>query len=172
MKKKKVISFTGSHGVGKSTTAGKMYTDYKINHPDKSVCLLCDMEADCRFPINSKTTTESQMWIFTNQIQKELEALYRFDVLITDRTVVDIIAYTYTAGLQDLAFAMLSLAEVHVSIYDEIYFKQINFNSFCFQDGIRDTTNSEFRSEVEKTLKEMYTQLIESDFIKGKLYYV
>lgn len=169
---KKVISFTGSHGVGKSTTAGIMYSDYKVNHRDKSVRLLCDLEADCMFPINSKTTVEAQMWIFTNQIQKELEALHRFDVLITDRTVVDIIAYTYAAGFQDLALAMLALAEAHVSIYDEIYFKQIEFNSFCFQDGIRDAEHPDFRAEVEKTLKDMYAQLTESEFIKGELYYV
>ena len=145
-----------------------MYVDCKVNHPDKSVRLLCDLEADCMFPINSATTKESQMWLLTNQIQEELEALYRFDVLITDRTVVDIIAYTYAAGFHDLAFSMLSLAEVHVSIYDEIYFKQIDFNSFCFQDGIRDADNSDFRLEVEKTLKDMYTQLTDAEFIKGK----
>ncbi len=172
MKTKKVIAFTGSHGVGKTAAADLVFADYQRGHPGKSVRLLCDLGADCRFPISTETTAEAQMWLFTNHIQKELEALGLFDVLIIDRTVVDIIAYTYAAGFQGLALAMLGLAELHVSIYNAILFKQIQDNPFCFQGGIRDTEHGAFRMDVERTLKDMYAKLIEDGFIAGKIYYV
>lgn len=169
---KRVISYTGSHGTGKSTAASQTYHGLKMLQPTASVRLFCDLEADCPFPINTNTTEEAQLWIFSNKIQAELFALSKFDILVTDRTIVDAIAYTYCAGFQDLACAMLGLAEQHVGHYTEINFKQIEQNPFCFPDGIRDAEAADFRLEVEKILKEMYIQLKSAGFITGSIYYV
>lgn len=169
---RRVISYTGSHGTGKSTAASQVYHELKIFQPTASVRLFCDLEADCPFPININTTEEAQLWIFSNQIQAELFALSKFDILVTDRTIVDTIAYTYCAGFQGLASGMLGLAEQHVGHYNEINFKQIKDNPFCFPDGIRDTEDVAFRMEVENVLLEMYRQLESEGFITGSIYYV
>ena len=169
---KRVISYTGSHGTGKSTAASQTYHELKMSRPTASIRLFCDLEADCPFPINTHTTEEAQLWMFSNQIQAELFALSKFDILVTDRTVVDVIAYTYCAGFQDLAAAMLGLAEQHVGHYNEINFKQIKDNPFCFPDGIRETETVDFRIEVENILTEMYKQLESEGFITGSIYYV
>ena len=163
------ISFSGTHGTGKSTAAAYEYRDYKIIHPDKSVCLLCDLEASCPFPINRETSEHAQSWLFANQIQQEIHAAKRFDAVITDRTIVDIVAYTYVAGFEALACAMLGYAEQHVRAYNTIVVKQIEFNSFCQADGIRDTDQG-FRAEVQVLLKDLYKQLKESGAIHGNLY--
>ena len=92
------IAFSGTHGTGKSTTAALEYHNQKIIHHGKSVILLCDLEALCPFPINRETTEQAQSWLFANQIQSEIQASSRFDVVVTDRTIIDIIAYTYVAG--------------------------------------------------------------------------
>jgi len=166
----KQIAFSGTHGTGKSTAAAKEYRDQKIFHPDKSVCLLCDLEAHCPLPINKETTDQAQLWLFSNHIRQEIAARARFDIVVTDRSVVDIIAYTYAAGFEELACAMLGFAEHHVQIYDEITVKQIQFNHHCHQDGIRDT-DQDFRARVETILKEMYQQLKKSGLIRGSLFY-
>ena len=170
--KKSVISYTGSHGTGKSTAAGKTYNELKIRHPTQSIRLLCDLEADCPFPINTHTTEEAQLWMFTNQIQAELVALSRFDTLVTDRTIVDIIAYTYCAGFQGLACAMIGLAEQHVGHYSEINVKRIEDNPYFHPDGIRDADNIAFRVEVESILIETYRQLESAGYLTGSVFYV
>lgn len=167
-----VLSSSGSHGTGKSTYAGQIYHEQKRKNPNASVRLLCDLEADCPYPINHDTTEQSQLWIFSNQIRAELFALSRFDILVTDRTVVDTIAYTYCAGFQELACAMLGLAQQHVGLYNEINFRQIKNNPFCYPDGIRETDDFAFRLQVECTLKEMYSELESEGFIAGTIYYV
>ncbi len=167
---KKHITFSGSHGTGKSTSAAKEYRDQKIFHPDKSVCLLCDLEAHCPLPINKETTDKAQLWLFSNHIRKEIEARDRFDIVITDRSVVDVIAYTYAAGFEALACSMLGFAEHHVSTYDEITVKQIKHNQYCHSDGIRETDPG-FRAQVETILKELYRDLKKAGSIRGSLFY-
>jgi hypothetical protein len=168
---KRVISYTGSHGTGKSTDASRTYYELKKSNPTASVRLFCDLEADCPFPINVNTTEEAQLWMFSNQIQVELFALSRFDILVTDRTIIDVIAYTYCAGFQGLTEAMLAVAEQYVGHYSEITFKQIKDNPYCFPDGIRDDDVG-FRVNVENTLIEIYKMLDLEGFIKGPIYYV
>lgn len=169
---KKVISYTGSHGTGKSTAAAQTYNKLKICHPTKSIRLLCDLEADCPFPINTETTEDAQLWMFSNQLQTELVALSRFDILVTDRTIVDIIAYTYCAGFQGLACAMLGIAEQYVGHYTEINFKKIEDNPYCFPDGIRDAENMAFRGGLESILIETYRQLDNAGFLAGVVRFV
>nr|WP_321399382.1 AAA family ATPase [uncultured Desulfobacter sp.] len=165
----KHISFSGTHGTGKSTAAAKEYIDQKIN-PEKSVCVLCDMEAMCPFQINEKTTEQAQDWLFANQILRETEARARFDIVITDRTIVDVVAYTYAAGFQELACRMLGFAEHHVQIYDEITIKQAKFNQHCHNDGIR-STDLDFRMQVETILKDIYRQFQHAGAIRGSVFY-
>lgn len=162
------ISFSGTHGTGKSTAAAYEYRNQKILHPDKSVYLLCDLEALCPFKINMETTEQAQSWIFARQIQQEIEAAARFDVVITDRTIVDVIAYTYVAGFEALACSMLGYAERHVEAYDSITVKQMEYNGYCHYDGIRDTDYG-FRAAVESMLKDLYKQLNDAGAIHGRL---
>jgi hypothetical protein len=168
---RRLIAYTGSHGVGKSTAAAAEYRNQKILYPPASVRLLCDLEADCPFPINQNATEQTQKWIFSNQVRRELDALSRFDVVVTDRTIVDIVAYTFVSGFQDLAMSMLSFAEQHISCYDEITFKQVKFNRFCHDDGIRDAEDTSFRGQVEMILMDLYSQLSRDGRLAGKIHY-
>ncbi|MBU0969354.1 MAG: hypothetical protein KKC20_01845 [Proteobacteria bacterium] len=157
--KARIIAYTGSHGVGKTDAALRAAADLKRANTGKSVKAFCDIEGGCPYFINRDTTRKAQMWLFTDRIRLELEVLARFDLLVTDRTVVDVAAYTYVAGFEDLATDMLALAGHHLAIYKEIRFKSILNNSFCFDDGIRDAVDQDFREKVEKVLVDMYAQL-------------
>ena len=157
----KITAFSGTHGTGKTTAAHRAVADLKIAHPDKTIKVLCDLEVECPYPINRNTTAEAQAWLFSNQITRELSALATFDMVVTDRTIVDVIAYTMAAGLDNLAGGMLSFAENYVSIYQEVFFKQIALNDFHYPDGIRETHDKDFRNQIEENLNWLYAHLFQ-----------
>ncbi len=158
------IAISGSHGTGKTTAAFQEATRQKILHPSESVAVLCEQSSLSPYPINKEGTEASQMWIFTRQIEQELEYLSKYDIIISDRTAVDAIAYTYIAGFHSLAAAMFDLVQTHISIYNKIIFHQIATNDFWHQDGIRETTDSKYRRDIETKLIELYRQLFQDDF--------
>ena len=153
------ISFTGTHGTGKTTSVLKTAYDYKLKYPNKNIDILTENAKHSPLPINKKATEESQLWIFTNQIQKEIAVLSKSDVLITDRTIVDSIAYTKRRGFDKLAEKKLELAKYYISTYNTIYLKLIKNNDYCFQDSLRVHDDSTFRQEIEDILIEYYKQL-------------
>ncbi len=165
--KGRVIAYTGSHGTGKTDAAMRAAADLNRARTGKSVKALCDLEGLGPFPINKKTSPASQMWLFADRIRQELDILARFDSLVTDRTVVDVVAYTYVAGFEAWATDMLPLAGRHLSIYGEIRFKTIANNNFWFDNGIRDAGDQAFREKTEKVVLDMYARLREGGYMAG-----
>lgn len=166
-----IRSFSGTHGTGKTTAALQCAQQEKIYNPDKSIHVLADLEAFCPFHINQAGSEKTQAWIFSNQIKAEMESMHRFDITVTDRTIVDVIAYTRALGFHDLAEGMLRYAEHHCQYYSSIHFKQIQFNRHCHGDGIRDI-DLEFRQEVETTMLEIYRLLENHGRLPGGMYRV
>jgi len=167
-----IISFTGTHGIGKTDAALNQGAELKRACPGKSVHVLHDLEAFCPFKINGDTTEAAQTWLFAQQIRAELSTLAVFDIVVSDRTLVDVIAYTYVAGFIDLADGMLAYARQHVKNYHRIYFKKIINNDHCHADGIRDAENKLFRQDVEDVLGQLYVDLVIGGQILGKLYFL
>lgn len=167
-----IVAMSGTHGTGKTTAAAQKFVDLKRNNPDKSVRLMHDLEADCPYPINQEGNPDTQAWLFANRIHKEMDNLSRFDLLVTDRTVVDIIAYTYVLGFQMLANSMMEYAGSHMHLYKQIYFRQSAHNCFWYDDGIRDAEDQQFRHEVEQHMLDFYQLLKYGDHIPGDIYYV
>jgi hypothetical protein len=99
------------------------------------------------------------MWLFANQLRAELFAMSRFDIVVLDRTIVDVIAYTYVAGFHAVAQGMLNLAAEHVCMYNAITLKHARYNSFSYADGIRETASASFRQRVEDVLVDLYSNL-------------
>lgn len=164
-----IIAQTGTHGTGKTTAAANMLERMKKQFPDKSVHPAVDQEALCPYAINSSTSAASQLWIFTRIINKELALLSRFDLVVTDRTVVDAIAYTHAAGFQSLATNMLFLASDHMHRYRKIVFRQAETNQWCSRDGIRAAGNDPFRIRVEAVMRQMYENLIHRDALRPEV---
>lgn len=152
------IAFTGTQGVGKTTSVYAEAYQQKINNPNKNVNILLDVARDCMFPINRSTTKESQKWIFCHQLCRELEESKKCDILICDRTILDAVSYTIVAGFEDLANSLLPLAEEHLLTYDKIIFLSTKKNSYNKEDGIRDTDDV-FRIIIEQRLIQLYRRL-------------
>ena len=161
-----IIALTGSHSTGKTTAAFHEAEQQKILHPTCSIAVLCEQAALSPYPINKQTTKKSQMWIFVRQIERELKYLSTYDIIISDRTAVDAIAYTYVAGFHSLAAAMFDLVQNHINVYKKIIFKKIGTNPFWHDDGIREATDSHFRHNIEDQMLKLYEQLFQKDFEK------
>ena len=149
------IAFSGAHGTGKTTSVLEKAKELKIKYPTKTVGVLSENAINCPLPINQEATTESQLWIFGDQLRKEIEMTTKFNILVCDRSIFDTIAYTKLVN-EDVAFHMFGMiVRGFVETYDTIYFKRIQNNDFFVADGLRDT-DREYRQKVEDALEYMF----------------
>lgn len=168
----KIIAFSGTHGTGKTKSAADKFSELKVRHRTCSVDLVCNVAGRSPYPVNQAATEAGQLWMFAKRIELELTAIDRFDIVVTDRTLVDIIAYTVVAGFQETAQGMLAIAGRHMHQYKEIHVKQLDRNSFCYADGIRASGTPEYRKEIEHTIMDTYKHLADTDVYPGNIYYV
>lgn len=158
----KIIAFSGAHGTGKTTATYEMATNLKKSQRTE-VGVILEIARQCPYPIVSKDnaicTKEAQMWIFSAQMQAELNATRRYGWVVSDRTVIDCIAYTAASGMYSIAYAMRELAvEYCKTAYKEVHFRKINDHDYLVDDGQRDLTQ-ELRKEVEMAMLSLYAEL-------------
>lgn len=154
------ISFTGTHGTGKTTAVYELATKMKIENPDKTVGIFMENAKHSPVGFNKDKPIEAQLWIFSNQLQSEIYLSTKYDILITDRTIFDPIAYTEYFGFRDLAHDMFNFAKFYMDSYDKIILKTMKNNDYWHKDGIRDVEDEEYRSKIEQILKKIYFSLI------------
>jgi len=157
-----IIAYSGAHGTGKTTSVYELACALKKSQKTE-VGIILETARTCPYPICSKNnpqpTRQAQLWIFSAQMQAEMNASRRYGLVVSDRTIIDCIAYTAAAGMYDLAFAMKAMAENYAkSAYKEVRFRNILDHDYLADDGTRDMTGS-IRSEVEMALLSLYSEL-------------
>jgi thymidylate kinase len=157
-----IIAFSGSHGVGKTTAVYLMAHQLKISQKNE-VGIILETARLCPYPIVSKENTipsfEAQLWIFNSQMVAELNASRRYGWVVSDRTIIDTIAYTAAAGMYGLAYSMREMSIEYVkTAYKEIHFRKINDHDHLVDDGFRDQTQ-ELRQNVEMAMLTLYDEL-------------
>lgn len=155
-----VLAYSGTHGTGKTTAVYHAAASAKLRYPTKRIEILCENASRCPYPINREAGADAQMWIFAQQIAGELKAAARCDILICDRTCVDAIAYTFAAGLKDLATAQIEIARRHIGFYRRIIFRRLSTNQHCHADGVRDAHDAAWRERVEDHMLHLYGVLL------------
>ncbi len=155
----RIYAFSGTHGTGKTTATFTKAADLKRAHPDKTVGIISETAALCPYGINKNTSRQSQEWIFHTQIKTELDMLVHYDLLVSDRSCVDAIAYTAVAGYDDLALTMLRMAHIHIHYYKEIRFCLAASRPYHHADGFREHEDKPFRAQVEEELLSLYRRL-------------
>jgi len=151
------IGISGSHGTGKSYTLYKLAHEYKVMYPNQEISVVTETARKSPLPINEITTIDSQLWMITTQIQKEIEVQKSNDIIITDRCLSDYLAYT-KFQFPDLYTRLLPFLKYYITTYDIIYFKDINKNDYLYDDGVR-SLNKEFRKNIHYILEDMYIML-------------
>lgn len=156
---KGAVAITGTHGTGKSTEVLDLCRDLNILHPGKRIVPLIERASLSPLPINKESTEKSQMYLFVSHIAEELYLTSRFDAVVSDRSAVDMIAYTRYFGFYDLSNDMLALVRHHMPIYHQIHFKFSVKNEFWFPNGLRESEDRQFRQDIEDILLGLYRDL-------------
>jgi tRNA uridine 5-carbamoylmethylation protein Kti12 len=131
------IGIMGTHGVGKTTFAYQLLAEKKKENPNLKVGIVTEVARDCPFPINEKTTKKAQLWIFAEQLKREIEAEKKNDIIICDRTLLDNLVYSNNAGFYDLVDDLFPFTKHWMCTYSEVYFLRIPEDVELVDDGIR-----------------------------------
>ncbi|MBI4447468.1 ATP-binding protein [Candidatus Woesearchaeota archaeon] len=151
------VALIGSHGTGKTTLVYKLAAALKEN--DYNVGVVAETASLCPLPINEGSSLESQLWIVSTQIAKELEATNKYDIVVCDRAIID--CYVYTLDLckrqnKKVPKWMSQLLKEHLPSYDLLFKTKIN-PSYLKSDGIR-SVSLEWQQKIDslmaKVLKE------------------
>jgi len=92
------IGFIGSHSSGKTTLVWQLAAWLKLQGY-QDVAIVSEIARECDLVKNKDTTFDSQFWILMNQIDRE-RRLRDHEILLTDRTVIDNLAYSAWALLK------------------------------------------------------------------------
>lgn len=156
--KSNIIAYSGAHGTGKTTAVYDLAAKLKRN--GVNVGIITETARECPFPVMSSgceiPPEYSQLWIFNRQMQAEIEASERFEMVVSDRSCVDCIAYTRYARYGELANAMETMLFRHVKRYMEIRVKRIDNNWYCFDDGFRHLDKAS-RQNIENIIIREYS---------------
>jgi nicotinamide riboside kinase len=148
--KKFKIGFCGTHGTGKTTQAYQLATDLKKGGYDASV--VTEIARNCPYTINEKVTTQGQLWIFSEMLNKEV--MSKSQITICDRTLLDVYAYTKRVD-EKIANSLLPFIREWYKTYDIVFLLEPN-KKYKLKDGIR-STNLKFQKEIaeiiEKTIE-------------------
>jgi len=144
----KKIGIIGTHGTGKTTLALQIAAAEKRKLPYLRVDILTNVARSCPLPINNDATPESQAWIFHQRMRQEIELAHRANVLICDRTVLDICAYSDRLGYLDNNYFAMALA--WIPTYHEIYWLRPG-DAPPADDGVRDV-DPIFQRDIDETL--------------------
>lgn len=153
-----IIVFSGAHGTGKTTAAFNLAAKLKMK-TTYDVRVRTELSRDCPYQICARVDgrdvqaqKEAQWWIFANQILRDLDAAQFNGVVIHDRGLADVIAYTSALGWHDMAYAMITVArQMDIKrLYDVVIFKPI-VEARLVDDGLR-ALDQDFQRRVEEAL--------------------
>ena len=88
------IAFVGSHSCGK-TTAAHYTVSYLKQHGFNNVMFGPEIARRCPYPIGEHADFRTQAWILCNQIEQEIELESKADIVILDRSVLDVEVYSH-----------------------------------------------------------------------------
>jgi thymidylate kinase len=156
----RIIALSGAHGTGKTTAAYKLAAHLKCKVRGE-VGLILEVARRCPYKVLTRdhaTERAAQMWIFAEQIRRELDMVLQYDWVVSDRTIVDCIAYSSISGFHELAAAQLAVARHHVGIYHRVMFRCADQFNCLMDDGFRDTDPTA-QMWVQSRMLELYLKL-------------
>ena len=154
------IAFSGIQGANKTVSVLNKARELKLKYPTKTVATLTNNPIDYSLLINKKATVESQLQVFKEQLNKEIEMASRFDILVCDKSIFDVVTYIWWLDSKT-GFITFKLAIEMVDTYNIIYFKRLKNNNYLFNDGLRDITDKKFMEYVDTRLEYIFLMIRE-----------
>ena len=148
------IAFTGTHGTGKTTLTHDVAAALKKKGYD--IGIVTEIARNCPFPVNENTTEKSQLWIYLNMINRELEIQQKYEHLICNRSTLDVYAYTLNI-LNKLSKPEFfkNLFEYWINTYNILLYTPIKYK--LQKDFIR-SDNEEFRIRIDDIIKRILNE--------------
>jgi thymidylate kinase len=143
------IGFCGTHGSGKTTALLSLASYLKKLHIDVDV--ISEVARRCPYPINEDADLRTQIYIFAKMLENEV--MPNSQILLCDRTLLDVFVYTYRVD-KEIAKSLLPFIMKWVQSYDIIFF--LSPKDYDINDGLR-STNKDFRNEIQQIFKELIT---------------
>ena len=144
------IAFIGSHGIRK-TSAVAAFAGV-VSRAGQSWDLVREVVRDNPLGLNESASAESQLWVLTTQISRELELTPKADILISDRSVVDNYAYFLRSAGRVDPYDLSGLIAAWARTYTLAV--RLRPNVKLVADGVRSTSDA-FRDEIETILDEI-----------------
>jgi thymidylate kinase len=138
------FAFLGTHGTGKTTAAYALATELKKRGYDVDIITEAARSHPAHLPINEKTTTQSQKWIFAEMLRRELES--NAQISICDRTLLDVFAYTYRVD-NAVGMSMLPFIKEHLKTYAIIFYMEPQ-KGYLRKDGVR-SVDKQFQKDIK-----------------------
>lgn len=156
------IALIGTHGVGKSTASYYLTSLLKQNNPTKSIiCLEENVRKIAKLTDGKLDDPRFPKLAISDQLFRELHSELIYDIIVTDRSLIDFLAYSKVLEL-NLEYDYKDLCINHMKTFDKIYLMRPEHkNSGIANDGFRDT-NKKLRNSVD----DMFQVLLELNQIK------
>lgn len=163
------VAVVGTHGSGKTTVVYSL--SEKLAMLGLDVEVVEEVARECPYPLNENGTFRTQLWILFTQMLKE--ECSEADVLITDRSVLDHVAYSNVLMRRGkMSPAEFSFIFIVASLwcalkpYDRIFMLLPLEEGISDEDPVR-SKDPEFQAEVHCALEQVFSSLgIESKVIR------
>lgn len=151
---RRVIAFSGTHGTGKSSVAYNLASQLKFAGNGVVVC--DELARECPLPINQEAGELTQYWIISSQMRREIKLMNRYDVVVSDRSVFDALAYGTVLKVMSDSWGWV-LSHYINTYYKGLYLLDLDGFDYHVSDGVRDMDVS-FRTAVHNQLVTLYDQ--------------
>ena len=146
------IALCGAHGIGKTTLLGDVWQRYastdrqsvlgtKLSEAARTVASSLSLQSLADIQLWTKQEREYFQWlVLMNQVVTERSALYTYGGYLSDRSVVDNLAYTtYYQCSPHMINAARSFCMKHVETYDILFYLPIpvQLRPASLYDGFR-----------------------------------
>lgn len=157
------IALTGAHGTGKTTLSKELIVKLvslgRLRACREAPRLIAESVGDPEFFRRGNNSPERQGMIFLEHVLEEQRQGVNCDILITDRTLVDHLAYTAT---------LFPLAErsPEFGVYKRIAFETLDQYAVIFKvpiefplvdDGVREA-DVKFQADIDRKIDELYQE--------------
>lgn len=131
------IAIVGTHGSGKTIISFDLFTYLK--KAGRSVNIMPEVARNSPFLAAGERSPDSQMHLFASQVENELRNQRGYDILIADRSVLDILMYTELFFPQSKQYieAMRQFSKQYVHTYNFMFRTTIMYDPTEIKDHIR-----------------------------------
>lgn len=150
------FAITGSHHTGKTTLCHQLVG--RLMQRGHSVALATEPSRDSRYLAAGRRGYETQLDLLTGAVRNELEAARQADIVVCDRSLLDVLAYTdalpppsspHQFHLRD---AMAHFIKSYLPTYAAIFKTTILFNMGESDDPLR-IGGTEFQRQIDTSIE-------------------